>query len=1176
MIKYDRPLYDESGSVGELPEKGLCFLKADRGGTRVLARASLFGGEEWATSNLGNYCAILNIPAQAYVRMSLPDKVKTKAGKTVEFRSGDAGYLFHGSFDLSGSGKLVAAAATGPGRDGQIVVWDADTGKIKLIRGVEPPVSRVLFSPDGRTLALGGYDGLVRFFDLGSASLLDIPKAEGARNDLGAMVESLAWSADGRTLYSGHADGRIQAWDFKKDEPIGLFALQSGAVTCLEASPDGKTLYAGDYAKKLRIFDVATKGLVKEVSASAYAMKDDRASAASDSALTYSQFDLGVDGKLIAWGPLLLTARGNLIGRNALLAPNAKPCFVMGDELVLYNAQGQDKDGALLLGEDQERLSYFNIRARSVYHNFYYPGSHDEVLYRQDGSGEWELAGFSYPQYSIWRASPAGRTKELVFETAFAKESDFFTEFRKRYSQSFAKLYDPDLGEEFFANVDFLSKASALLAKGRTAEARAAFSYCVSKDIVTARAYAGLGLCYQEERNYPLAKASFQKALELEPSLDPCYANLAKLALREGKGSQALYYLSKGEAYKRGDPDYCALYGSLLMEKGQYGAAVPFLLNALALQPEGDDSYCLLFACYEKLGLTMQRDTLLEAYRRTLDSREAVKASKGGSPAQSPQQPLLELAKGLPQAMGDTAAAVRSAAIEGDSSKAQAVADRAGASVAVAVNTLIPAPLMAAYERIKDTASAIQKGGGSVPARISDRIPGGAGAVGALDEREASGSEGESPMQEAAKAIDSFALSFSSSFPGGEGAMKPTSAEADQLKKAVDKDAAATRARPFDEGVARLERLAKADKDRAYEQAISAARTRDEENAKKAAAGEELKALPGSYAAYDGYIKKWGGFGPASALVKEAQEKKRAREDKDRAAFGNAEGMPETSLEGLRSKIAAVAGYSRDYPDGLALKQAQGDAKRLEALATKEEAARRAQEEALKRQEEAKAASLEEKSWAYCLAKNDDASLSEEFKADMWYAYRYGSTKSGDFSAVIIDGYPLGAFNNAGKVSGYFKYDIHYSPREHFTKADEYIKTYGLLIEEAKKASKPQAEKAPPPQKADKDQAAAAASGTIRVRYYTGIWSGSPNYPYIVASDDADGGDALDRDHKLEEANIGNGIVSVSGFGTATIADVRKYVEECRSKFGGGSFYWNGKKIKFAWDPKNGYKEYQY
>jgi RNA polymerase sigma factor (sigma-70 family) len=111
---------------------------------------------------------------------------------------------------ISPDGKLLAK-----GRPGFVELWDLTTGKeVGSLRGRRPhegiSISNrcsLAFSPDGKTLAVAGWDDHVRLYELATGRerhrLVGHP----------GRVTSVAFSADGRTLVTGSADTTALLWD---------------------------------------------------------------------------------------------------------------------------------------------------------------------------------------------------------------------------------------------------------------------------------------------------------------------------------------------------------------------------------------------------------------------------------------------------------------------------------------------------------------------------------------------------------------------------------------------------------------------------------------------------------------------------------------------------------------------------------------------------------------------------------------------------------------------------------------------------------------------------------------------------------------------------------------------------------------------------------------------------
>ncbi|WP_460366190.1 WD40 repeat domain-containing protein, partial [Actinocorallia lasiicapitis] len=92
-------------------------------------------------------------------------------------------------------------------RSEYLVVWDVTTKRKSVVDGIRTGVIDVAFSPDGKLIAAGCDDGVVRLVD--PVTLKEVGSLSGHRSG----CDSVAWSADGVLASCSSQDATVRLWD---------------------------------------------------------------------------------------------------------------------------------------------------------------------------------------------------------------------------------------------------------------------------------------------------------------------------------------------------------------------------------------------------------------------------------------------------------------------------------------------------------------------------------------------------------------------------------------------------------------------------------------------------------------------------------------------------------------------------------------------------------------------------------------------------------------------------------------------------------------------------------------------------------------------------------------------------------------------------------------------------
>lgn len=119
-------------------------------------------------------------------------------------------------------------------------------------------IRSVCFSPDGKLLATGAEDKLIRIWDLATKRIIKILR--GHEQD----IYSLDFFPDGDRLVSGSGDRTVRIWDLRSSQCSLTLSIEDG-VTTVAVSPNGNLIAAGSLDKTVRVWDSSTGFLVEKL-----------------------------------------------------------------------------------------------------------------------------------------------------------------------------------------------------------------------------------------------------------------------------------------------------------------------------------------------------------------------------------------------------------------------------------------------------------------------------------------------------------------------------------------------------------------------------------------------------------------------------------------------------------------------------------------------------------------------------------------------------------------------------------------------------------------------------------------------------------------------------------------------------------------------------------------------
>ncbi|HKB06519.1 MAG TPA: WD40 repeat domain-containing protein, partial [Gemmataceae bacterium] len=155
---------------------------------------------------------------------------------------------------FSRDGKRLAVASGEPAKSGVVRLYAVEEKGAKFepkgeLTGPKDVQYTLDFAPDNKTLAVAGYDRVIRLWDTDTLKVIRELK------DHSDTVYGVVFSPDGKLLASASADRAVKVWDPASGKRLYTLGDPTDWVYALGWHPDGKRLAAAGVDKSIRVWE---------------------------------------------------------------------------------------------------------------------------------------------------------------------------------------------------------------------------------------------------------------------------------------------------------------------------------------------------------------------------------------------------------------------------------------------------------------------------------------------------------------------------------------------------------------------------------------------------------------------------------------------------------------------------------------------------------------------------------------------------------------------------------------------------------------------------------------------------------------------------------------------------------------------------------------------------------
>lgn len=243
-----------ANSVQAAPVEVTASLAASAlGAAAKPAATSLFSWAGWKAAVAGAATAGVVVVAAVQWKEPPPSPPATPSLVFIDDVTANLGLksrLFSVEFSPDGKSLVTCGGWVAPREAGELVVWDAETRKERLVWRQFHPFRSAVFSRDGKRLLVGDFGGVTRLVNpVTGAVLATLPQRNG-------IINYATFGPDEQTVVFCSFDGTITVWDVATKKTQHVFAVPGEKLTKIAVSPDGRFLASVSWLGKTHVWDL--------------------------------------------------------------------------------------------------------------------------------------------------------------------------------------------------------------------------------------------------------------------------------------------------------------------------------------------------------------------------------------------------------------------------------------------------------------------------------------------------------------------------------------------------------------------------------------------------------------------------------------------------------------------------------------------------------------------------------------------------------------------------------------------------------------------------------------------------------------------------------------------------------------------------------------------------------